>query len=95
MKLVKVEGKNKSHKVKMYALSTCIHCRAAKQFLRESDVEFEYVDVDLCDEKDFEEIKKDILKRGSGFAFPQIIIDDKTTITGLDKKKIKETLKIP
>lgn len=89
---MKVKGKNNSHKVRVYALSTCVHCKAAKQFLRESDVEFEYLDVDLCGKEDLEEVKRDILRRGSSLAFPQIIIDDKIIITGLDKEKIKKTL---
>ena len=94
MRLVKVEGKNKKHKVLLYALSTCGHCKATKQFLRESGIEFEYIDVDLCDQNDLQEIKSDILKRKSDFAFPKIIIDDRILITGFDKDRIMKTIEI-
>jgi glutaredoxin-like protein NrdH len=94
MKLMKVEGNNKRHKVLLYALSTCGHCKATKQFFKESDIEFEYIDVDLCDQKDLQEIKSDILKRRSDFAFPKIIIDDRILITGFDKDKITKAIEI-
>jgi glutaredoxin-like protein NrdH len=94
MNLVKVAGKNKRHKVLLYTLSTCGHCTAAKRFFRDIDAEFEYIDVDLCDQKDKQEIQRDILKRGSDFAFPKIIIDNNILITGFDKERIEKTIEI-
>lgn len=94
MKLVKVAGKNNKHRVLLYALSTCGHCSATKQFLKDNDVEFEYIDVDHCDSNDLQEIKKDILNRKSDFAFPKIIVDSETLITGFDKEKIKKSIEI-
>ena len=92
MNLVKVEGKNRLHKVLLYTLSTCGHCKAAKQFLKDVEVEFEYIDVDLCNQKDKQEIQSDILKRKSNFAFPKIIIDDNILITGFNEDNIKKNL---
>ena len=94
MNQVKVEGRHRKHKVLLYTLSTCSHCAATKQFFRDMNVEFGYIDVDLCDQKDKQEIQSDILKRKSDFAFPKIIIDDNTLITGLDKERIKKILEI-
>jgi len=94
MKVITVEGTDKRHKILLYTLSTCAHCKATKQFFRENDVEFEYLDVDLCDQQNLQEIKNDILKRKSNFAFPKIIIDDQIFITGFDKDKITKALKI-
>ena len=89
--------KNNSHKVLIYSLSTCVPCKEAKQFLRETDIEFENIDVDLCNKKDLKKILKDIRNRRGNLsinqiAFPKIIIDDKIMITGFDKEKIRETL---
>ncbi len=92
LNLIKVEGQNKSHKVLVYALSTCVHCKATKQYLKENGIQFEYVDVDRCEAKELEEIKKDIFARGGDLSFPKIIIDDKIMITGLYKDKIKEAI---
>jgi len=94
MKLVKVPGKNKKHKVLMYALSTCAWCKMQKQFLKDSSVEYEYVDVDLCNEKDREKIRGDILKRGGELNYPTLIIDDKKLISGFRKDKIMKALEI-
>jgi disulfide oxidoreductase YuzD len=65
-----------------------------KQFLKENNVEFEYVDVDRCNEKEKEEIKREILSRGGELVYPTIIIDDKVLISGFRKDKLREVLAI-
>lgn len=92
MKFVRVVGKNNKHKVRMYALSTCPWCMATKQFLKDNNIEFEYVDADKSDENDKEEIRKDILNRGGSLAYPRIIVDDKVLISGFDKERIKKEI---
>ena len=92
MQIEKVKGKNSKHKVFMYALSTCAWCRMTKQYLKDNDVEFEYVDVDKCSEKDLEKIKEDILSKGGSLSYPVIIVNDKTLINGFRKDKIKEVI---
>ena len=94
MDKVKVSGKNSKHKVFLYALSTCGWCKLTKQFLKDNDIEFEYVDVDLCNDKDKEKVKKDILNQGGSLSYPTTIIDDKILITGFRKDKLKEALEI-
>jgi len=94
MKPTRVHGKNSKHRVLMYALSTCAWCKMTKQFFKDQDIEFEYVDVDLTDDGDKEKIKEDILNKGGSLSYPTIIIDDKVLITGFRKDKIKETLEI-
>jgi len=94
MKFIKIPGKNNKHKVLLYAISTCAWCKLAKNFLRENDIEYEYVDVDLCNEEDREKVRKDILKRKGSLSYPAIIIDDKILINGFRKDKIKEVLEI-
>lgn len=94
MDLVKIPGKNKKHKVFLYALSTCAWCNMTKQFLKDNDVEYEYVDVDLCSQKDREKIRRDIENRGGEPNYPIIIVDDKVLIMGFRKDKLKEALKL-
>lgn len=62
MKTVKVEGRNNEHRVLLYALSTCGWCRKTKKFSADNNVEYEYVDVDLCTDEEYERICKDILE---------------------------------
>ena len=92
MDKVKVEGKNKRHNILLYAISTCPWCNKEKQLLKDNDIEFDYVDVDLCNDEDYEEIKKDIINRKGRFSFPAIIIDDKILINGFKEKEIMDVL---
>jgi glutaredoxin-like protein NrdH len=94
MKLVNVSGKNNKHKVLIYAISTCAWCKLTKKFLKDSDIEYEYVDVDLCEEEDKEKIRQDILDRGGSLSYPTVIIDNKILITGFRKDKLTEALEI-
>ena len=94
MQITKVQGKNKKHKVLLYTLSTCGWCKRAKEFLKDNDVEFEYIDIDLCNNQDRQKVRKDIQIRGGRLAYPTIIIDDKTLLTGLSPNKLREELKI-
>jgi len=62
--------------------------------LKDNNIEYEYVDVDLCGEEDREKIRQDILNRGGRLSYPVIIIDDKILINGFYEEKIKEALGI-
>jgi glutaredoxin-like protein NrdH len=92
MKTIKVIGENKRHMVLLYAISTCAWCKRAKKFLADKNVEYKYVDVDLCSRKDREKISSDILNRGGHLSFPTIIIGDKILINGFHEDRIKEAL---
>jgi len=92
MQFSKVEGEKKSHKVIVYALSTCVWCKMTKQFLKDNNVEYEYVDVDLCSEEDKEKIRQEIQNKGGSLSYPTTIIDDKTVVTGFRKDLLKVVL---
>ncbi len=92
MKVEKVPGKNNKNKVLIYALSTCAWCKMTKQYLKDNDIEYEYVDVDKCNREDLGKVKEDILGRGGSLSYPVIIVNDKILINGFRKDKIKETL---
>lgn len=94
MDIVKVPGGNNKHKVRLYALSTCIWCRRTKQFLKDNDIEYEYVDVDLASKENKDEIRKIIQNRGGSLAFPVTIIDDKKLINGYRVDDLREALEI-
>jgi len=92
MDIKKVSGKNSKNKVFIYALSTCAWCKMTKQYLKDNEVQFEYVDVDKCSGEDLEKIREDIQSKGGSLSYPVIIVNDKTLINGFRKDKIKETL---
>jgi glutaredoxin-like protein NrdH len=94
MNISKVSGKNNKHKVFLYALSTCVWCKLTKHYLNDNNVEYEYVDVDLCSEEDKQKIHSEIVSKGGMLSYPTTIVDDKVLITGFRKDKLKEALEI-
>lgn len=94
MEKIRVNGKNKTHKVLVYAISTCAWCKMTKEFLKENDIEYEYVDVDLANDEDHEKIRNEITRLGASPTYPTLIVDGKTVVTGFRKDKIKEALDI-
>ena len=78
----------------MYALSTCAWCRMTKQFLKDNDIEYEYIDVDLCEEEDKQKIRDHIQSKGGPLSYPTIIVDDNVLITGFRTDKLREALQL-
>ena len=91
MNVVKVDGEKKDHKVFMYALSTCVWCKRTKQFLKDSAVAHEYVDVDLEDPENKRKIEKDLARRGC-YSYPALVIDGEKLIVGFKIDEMKEAL---
>ena len=79
--------------VKLYTLSTCSHCKAAKKFLNDHEVDYEFIDVDLLEGKERKEILDEVRKLNPQCSFPTIIIGDKVII-GFQDNKIREALKL-
>jgi len=94
MQLSKISGKKNQHKVVLYALSTCAWCKMTKHFLKNNGIEYEYIDVDLCEEEDKEKIRQQIQNKGGPLSYPTVIVDDNVLITGFRKDKLKEALGI-
>lgn len=79
--------------VKVYTLSTCPHCKAAKKFLDECSVKYEFTDVDLLTGQERKAILEDVRKVNVLCSFPTIIIGEKV-IVGFNESAIKEALGI-
>ncbi len=78
-------------KPKLYTLSTCMHCKATKRFLKKNGIEYDYVDVDKLDGEEQDKVEQEILKLAGGLRFPTIVIGDKV-IVGFHEDKLKEAL---
>lgn len=79
--------------VKVYSLSTCSHCRAAKKFLGDCSIKYEFVDVDQLQGEERAAILEDVRNFNPRCSFPTIIIGDKVII-GFKENEIKEALSI-
>lgn len=80
--------------VKIYALSTCSHCKATKKFLDACSVQYEFKDVDLLTGDERQSIIEEVKKLNSECSFPTIIIGDRVII-GYKEQEIKEALNLP
>ena len=81
------------HKVKLYALSTCSHCRRTKQFFKDCEIVVDTVDVDLLSGKEREEIIEEVKKYNPRCSFPTILIGDRVII-GFNEERLREALNL-
>lgn len=77
--------------VKIFTLSTCIHCKKVKTFFDDCSVKYEFSDVDLITGAEREKVLEDIRKINAACSFPTIIIGDRV-IVGFREEEIRETL---
>ena len=77
--------------VKIYTLSTCIHCRNVKKLLDECRVTYESKDLDLLTMEEREQVLEELRKINPACTFPTIVINKKV-IVGYRDKDIKEAL---
>jgi glutaredoxin len=77
--------------VKIFSLSTCSHCKAAKKFIAECTIKYDFVDVDMLEGDERKAIIEDVKKFNPRCSFPTIIIGEKV-IVGYKETEIKEAL---
>jgi len=77
--------------VKIFSLSTCSHCKAAKKFIAECTIKYDFIDVDMLEGDERKAIIEDVKKFNPRCSFPTIIIGEKV-IVGYKETEIKEAL---
>jgi glutaredoxin len=77
--------------VKMYTLSTCGHCKSAKNFMGEHGVEHHFTDVDLLSGDERKTVLDEVRKYNPGCSFPTILVGEKVII-GFNELAIREAL---
>ena len=80
-------------KIMLYALSTCPWCNKTKRLLDELGVAYDFIDVDLLDEKEDAIVSAEIAKHTPDQSFQILVIDDKRVIQGFDEEEIRNELK--
>jgi glutaredoxin-like protein NrdH len=78
-------------KVKVFALSTCIHCKHCKEYLDERGQPYECVFVDKLEGEERKNTIEEIKKVNPTLSFPTVLVDD-TVIVGFDKQEIEKAL---
>ena len=79
--------------IKIYALSTCIHCRDTKDYLDKCGIDYDCVDVDKLQGDERRRLIDEIKQTNPACAFPMILIGPKVII-GFKKEELKEALNL-
>ena len=82
-----------NNRVRIYTLSTCSHCKAAKKFLNDFQVDFEFTDVDKLKGQERQDIIEDVKTVNPRLTFPTIVIGDRV-IVGFREDELREVLGI-
>jgi glutaredoxin-like protein NrdH len=80
-----------AHQVKLYALSTCGHCRNTKALLNDLGVSYDSVDVDKAEGDERTALIEEVKQYNPACTFPTLIIDGQV-IVGFRKDDIQEAL---
>lgn len=75
--------------IKLYSLSTCSHCKAAKKLLDQYNADYETTDVDLLDAVERAEAIAAVKKVNPGISFPTLLIGERVII-GYREDKIRD-----
>ncbi|MCX9013776.1 MAG: glutaredoxin family protein [Candidatus Methanoperedens sp.] len=78
---------------KLYTLSTCVHCKATKNFLKENGIGYDYVDVDMLAGSEREKVISEVMELTGTCRFPTIIVG-KRVILGFREDELREALEL-
>lgn len=77
--------------VKIYTLSTCSHCKSTKRLLNELGIPYDFVDVDLLQGQERDDVIEEVRKINPALSFPTILIGGRQ-IVGFKEQEIREAL---
>lgn len=79
--------------VTLYALSTCVHCRHAREFLEQNQIGFACTYVDKLEGAPRQEALEEIRKVNPRLSFPTMVIGpEQVVVIGFNPEAIKEAL---
>jgi glutaredoxin len=84
---------DEKRRIKLYAVTTCWHCKSLKKMLETGNFCFDCVDVDLLMGKERRDMLEEVRKLNNRCSFPTIVIGDQV-IVGYKENDIKEALGI-
>lgn len=79
--------------VRIFSLSTCVHCAALKKLLQKHGIPFEFTDIDLMAKEERRQFLREIAPYNPQKTFPIIIINNQA-IVGFRRELIERELGI-
>lgn len=80
-----------SEQIKVFALSTCVHCKKAKEYLDECKVGYTPVHVDWLTGEERNNVLSELKQYNPAQSFPTIVIGEKV-IVGFKKDELDQAL---
>ena len=77
-------------RIKMFALSTCGHCRNTKKWLAEHEIDCDIVDVDLLQGEEKKKCIEEMRQYNPRLTFPTIVVSEDNIIVGFHPDKMEE-----
>jgi glutaredoxin-like protein NrdH len=90
--LEQVEGTITDHDVVLFALSTCPHCKHAREFLDSNGVAYRYVYLDSLKGDEQKRVLLESEKYNPNHTFPTLVIDDGDVVIGFREDQYKDKL---
>lgn len=90
--LEEIAGANRDHDLVLFALSTCPHCRHAREFLEANDIKYRFVYVDKLEGDERADVVKKTEKYNPRRSFPTLVIDDGDVLIGFTESDWREKL---
>lgn len=82
--------------VTLYGLSTCSHCRRAREYLEENEVEFNCVYVDKLEGDERASVIETVRKLNPRLSFPTILVSGASdeVIVGFEPDKLDKAIEL-
>jgi glutaredoxin len=93
MQMNRVEG-NDHGPIRLFTLSTCVWCKKTKALLQDLNVGYEYVDVDLLNSVEKDDVLDELRTFNPLCSFPSLVVNN-DCIVGYQEEKIREALQRP
>lgn len=83
-----------THSVQFFGLSTCIHCKHAREYLEKHQVPFELHYVDLAEGNERASLLEKVRAFNPNISFPTIVIDNAKVVVGFQPETLAADLNI-
>jgi glutaredoxin-like protein NrdH len=90
--LEQVLGSKSEHDLVLFALSTCPHCRNARNFLDNNDLAYRFVYLDLLKGDEQKNVLDTASKYNPRKSFPTLVVDDDEVLVGFTESEWKAKL---
>ena len=79
--------------VKLYALSTCVHCKAVRDFLESHHIPFSSVNVDELEKPERKDMIREVKKHNGKGSFPTLVVGE-TVVVGFREEELKKVFEL-